>query len=110
MFPAFYSCTLCLTISLKRLIGCVLLKTYRFMQQHTTKCLLPCPQLTVLESLVFSARLRHPASTPVRTVYAFVGEVRTPARFVCCLRHWPISEGCILGTRGSDCLMTAFRP
>ena len=40
-------------------------------------------QLTVLESLVFSARLRHPATTPVRTVYAFVGEVR------CCpfIRH-----------------------
>ena len=33
-------------------------------------------QLTVLESLVFSARLRHPATTPARTVYAFVGEVR----------------------------------
>lgn len=39
-------------------------------------------QLTVLESLVFSARLRHPSTTPVRTVYAFVGEVRCcpPAR------------------------------
>ncbi|KAK9836331.1 hypothetical protein WJX81_006307 [Elliptochloris bilobata] len=33
------------------------------------------PMLTVLESLVFSARLRHPASTPLRTVYAFVGEI-----------------------------------
>ena len=34
---------------------------------------------------MFSARLRHPASTPVRTVFAFVGEVRCrPLQSPCC--------------------------
>ena len=91
-FP--FSCALCLSSHLECLIGHVSLRRQTAScSSIATDCLLPCSQLTVLESLVFSARLRHPASTPVRTVYAFVGEVRT----ACSLCVLSLASANILG-------------